>query len=322
MVLVIAPPPPMFAALEIAEKLAPIIERTLKPVAVALMGSVLVENAVEFLREMQIPEFTFPEDAVSAMGALWRYKQYRNRETQLPGWQPTEVQKQSAAEILTKCKGQEGFADPELTIDLLEVYGLPVSRLNYANSAKQAAAAAEKAGYPVVMKLAVEGVSHKSDLGGILLGLEDQATVLAGFKELRERYALSGIAGEFGVHIQKMIPKGQEVIVGVVRDPIFGPLAMFGSGGTDVEGLKDVAFALAPLSKSQLEEMIESTWAGKKLHGYRQILPTDIESVKSILERVSRLMLDFEEINEIEINPLIVLEAGKGEWVVDARLVL
>jgi acetyltransferase len=322
MVLVIAPPPPMFEALEIAKAITPMIKGTSKPVAAAMMGSMQVAKAVAFLRKEQIPEFTFPEDAISAMGALWRYKVYLSKEIQFPDWKPSEVQRQAAEEILQKCEGHSGFVDPEITTDLLKTYGLPVCRLHYASKPEEAVKVADQLEYPVVMKIAVEGISHKSDMGGILLGLEDREAVESGFAELNQTFKGSGTRAEFGVHVQKMIPQGQEVIVGVVRDPIFGPLVMFGGGGTDVEGLKDVAFALAPLTTSDLDDLIESTWAGKKLHGYRQTPPADIEAVWFVLLRLSRLMLDFSEIKEIEINPLILLEKGKGEWVVDARMVL
>lgn len=112
------------------------------------------------------------------------------------------------------------------------------------------------------------------------------------------------------------------MIVGAVRDPIFGPLVMFGGGGTDVEGMQDISFGLAPLTKSDLDYMIKTTWAGRKLAGYRQIPPADIEAVKNILARLSQLMIDFPAIKEIEINPLILLEKGFGEWTVDTRMVL
>jgi len=121
-----------------------------------------------------------------------------------------------------------------------------------------------------------------------------------------------------GVHVQRQIPQGQEVIVGAVRDPLFGPLMMFGSGGVEVEGLKDVAFALAPLNQAEAQEMIRKTWAGRKLKGFRNIPPADEESVVDVLVKLSRLVMEHEDIEEIEINPLRVL--GKGAVAVDVRI--
>ncbi|MFM8368617.1 MAG: acetate--CoA ligase family protein, partial [Chloroflexota bacterium] len=121
-----------------------------------------------------------------------------------------------------------------------------------------------------------------------------------------------------GVHIQHQIADGQEVIVGMVRDSQFGPLMMFGSGGVEVEGLKDVAFALGPLNQAEAESMMRNTWAGKKLKGFRSIPPVDEEAVKDVLVKLSHLAIEHEEIEEIEINPLCVLT--KGAIAVDVRI--
>ncbi len=184
-----------------------------------------------------------------------------------------------------------------LLLDLLGAYGLPVSRLHYADTSDQAVTAADSAGYPVVMKIAVEGISHKSDMGGILLGLESRDDVIDGFEQLKKDPSIHPAhQGDFGVHIQKMIPKGQEVIVGVVRDPIFGPLVMFGSGGTDVEGYERCGLCVS----AALEIGAGASWW--KVHGREEncmdtgnIPPADIEAVKDILVRVAQVMLDLAE---------------------------
>ena len=121
--------------------------------------------------------------------------------------------------------------------------------------------------------------------------------------------------------MQRMLPEGQEVIVGAVRDPHFGPLVMFGSGGVEVEGLKDVAFALAPCTREEAEHLLESTWAGRKLRGFRNILPADREAVLKVVLRVAQLAADFPEIAEVEINPLRVLAEGEGAYALDGRAV-
>jgi acetyltransferase len=119
-----------------------------------------------------------------------------------------------------------------------------------------------------------------------------------------------------------MVPAGQEVIVGVKRDPQFGPLVMFGSGGVEVEGLKDVAFALAPLLPSEAEWLLQRTWAGRKLAGFRSIPPADREAVLEILQRLAQLAFDLPEIAEIEINPLRALAPGQGAVALDVRVKL
>jgi acetyltransferase len=122
-----------------------------------------------------------------------------------------------------------------------------------------------------------------------------------------------------GAHVQPMILEGQEVIVGVVQDPQFGPVAMFGSGGVEVEGLQDVAFALAPLLPSEAEAMLNQTWAGKKLAGYRHLPVADKTAVRDILFRLGQMAADFPQIAEIEINPVRVLPEGQGAWAIDVR---
>jgi acetyltransferase len=117
-----------------------------------------------------------------------------------------------------------------------------------------------------------------------------------------------------------MIPTGQEVITGAIQDPQFGPLVMFGSGGVEVEGLKDVAFALAPLTGEEAEHLLESTWAGRRLRGYRNLLPADQQAVLDVLLRLAQFAADFPKISEIEINPLRVLQQGEGAYAVDVRL--
>jgi acyl-CoA synthetase (NDP forming) len=122
-----------------------------------------------------------------------------------------------------------------------------------------------------------------------------------------------------GVLVQPMIPDGQEVIVGVVRDPQFGPLLMFGSGGVEVEGLNDVAFALAPLTQTEAESLLQNTWAGRKLAGYRNVAAGDETAVKNIILRLGQLAADCPQLAEIEINPLRVFENGRGALALDVR---
>lgn len=322
MVVVITSPPPMYDSLDVAEQIAEIINLSSKPVAVTMLGRVLVSDAVKYLQTKKIPVFSFPEDATSAMGALWAYRSVLKRDWAIHERQAPGEKHQLANEVIGRIPKASGFVDPEVTMTLLDLYDLPVVGLHFASSAESASDEAEKIGFPVVMKAAVEEVSHKSDLGGILLGLKSIAEVRDGFNDLRDRFREIGFVGEFGVHLQKMIPNGQEVIIGAMRDPIFGPMVMFGGGGTDVEGLRDVAFSLAPLSVADLDYLVENTWAGEKLSGFRNILPADIEKVKQLIVRVSQIMIDFPDIKEIEINPLIVLEKGLGEYIVDARMVV
>ena len=195
--------------------------------------------------------------------------------------------------------------------ELVAAYGIPTAPMKLATSAGEAVSIAREQGYPLVMKIASPDILHKSDVGGILLGLENEEAVRGGYEQLMDRVASARPNAKIeGVHLQKQVPQGQEVIVGMVRDPQFGPLVMFGSGGVEVEGLKDVAFALGPLTQAEAESMIRRTWAGRKLDGYRNIPPADKSAVVDALVKLSHLANEHPEIAEIEINPLRVLEIG------------
>jgi acyl-CoA synthetase (NDP forming) len=153
----------------------------------------------------------------------------------------------------------------------------------------------------------------------VVLNIKTRESLLIAYTQVLENIKTAKPEAHIeGVHIQRQIPSGQEVIVGAVRDPQFGPLMMFGSGGVEVEGLKDVSFALAPLTQAEALNMIRKTWAGRKLKGFRNIPPADEESVIDVLIKLSHLILENESIYEIEINPLRVL--SKGAVAVDVRI--
>jgi acyl-CoA synthetase (NDP forming) len=172
-----------------------------------------------------------------------------------------------------------------------------------------------------VMKIASPDITHKSDVGGVALDLRDAGAVRKAFERVtKAARAARPDAKLLGVHLQPMLAKGQEVIVGAVRDPQFGALVMFGSGGVEVEGLKDVAFALAPAPRAEAEEMLEKTWAGRKLRGFRDLPPADRGAVVETLLQFSQLIAHFPAIAEGEINPLRALPEGKGAVALDARI--
>jgi acyl-CoA synthetase (NDP forming) len=192
-----------------------------------------------------------------------------------------------------------------------------------ANSAKEAAAAANEMGFPVVMKVVSADILHKSDAGAIRLGIKNKQEAVQGYDEiLRSAMKYNSKAVIDGVLVEKMAPKGQEVIVGMRRDPQFGPLMMFGLGGIYVELFKDIAFRVAPLSHHDALEMVNETHAGRLLQGFRGMEPADIEAVVDCIIRLGQLSLAFPQIEEIEINPLLVLEANKGAIALDARAIL
>ena len=204
--------------------------------------------------------------------------------------------------------------------ELIGAYRIPVCPSQLATSAEEAAEMAEAAGFPVVLKLVSPELTHKTDVGGVKLDLKDKATVREAFGQI---YAAAKAAAPDatirGVLVQRMLREGQEVIVGMRRDPQFGPLILVGSGGVEVELLRDVATGMAPLTRRQAEQMLASTLAGKRLNGLRGKPAADRAAVIDTMLRLSRLASDFPEISELEINPLYALPQGQGAFAVDVR---
>lgn len=320
-VMVILPPPPMHSAESVASALVPVIQAASKPVVVALMGANLILKASEVLRAARIPDYRFPERAASALAMLVQRAEFLARPLAAPesfaGLQPDAVRA-----VLARHRSSVGeFLGQEDVASLLAAYGIHTPRIELAQSAADAVSFAAEMGFPVALKVASPDIPHKSDVGGVLLGLTDAAQVAAGFATVRENALRAHPdARLLGVHVQRMLPAGQEVIVGAVQDAQFGALLMFGSGGTEVEGLRDVAFGLAPLPRQEAEEMLESTWAGRRLRGYRNLAPADRTAVLDVLQRLGHLVAEFPGIAEVEINPLRVLPDGQGAVAVDVRL--
>lgn len=315
-VIVILPPPPNFSAGWVAKLLIPIIQSTTKPVIMVLMGHRLIQEGVEFLRAAEIVEFNFAETAASAMGALWRRAQYL-AQPELP----KEVLWDNPA-LRTWLQNQpDGWLSMDAVHHLLEQSGVRSLQLVSAATAEDAVQAADKIGYPVALKIDSPDILHKSDIGGVLLGLKNADEVRQGFAAVMARAVEhKPDAHVLGVQVQEMLPAGQDVIAGMVQDVQFGPMMMFGSGGTEVEGLKDVAFELASLTPEAAEHMLASTWAGKKLDGFRNIPPADRQAAVAALVRLSQVCLALPEIQELEINPLRVLAPGQGAVALDVRV--
>ncbi len=206
---------------------------------------------------------------------------------------------------------------------LIEAYGLPVPRYALARSEEEARKAAEEIGYPIVLKIVSPDIVHKSDVGGVILGLKTAEEVVEGFKRILENVkSRAPDARIVGVLVQHMEPEGVEVIVGATRDPVFGPVVMFGLGGIYVEALKDVSFRVAPLTEYDADEMIREIKGYTILKGFRHIKPRDIPALREIILGVSRIMVENEEVQEIDLNPVMSYPMGEGAVVVDARIIL
>jgi acetyl coenzyme A synthetase (ADP forming)-like protein len=307
-VMVILPPPPMHSAGGVAKAMLPIIYATGKPVVVALMGEKMIQEAVEHFRAAQVPEYRFPERAAGALAILSRRAEFLQT-VQAEPERPSPTATAQAQQILADDDTQPGaFLPTAVCQALLTAYGIPVPGSGLATTADEAVTIARQVGLPVALKIASADVPHKSDVGGVMLGVGTETAVAAAFNKMMSdvETAVPGAKLD-GVLIQPMISDGQEVIVGVVRDPQFGPVLMFGSGGVEVEGLKDVAFALAPLTLAEAKSLLSNTWAGRKLAGYRNVVAGDETAVLQTILRLGQLAADCPKLAEIEINPLRVL---------------
>jgi acetate---CoA ligase (ADP-forming) len=224
--------------------------------------------------------------------------------------------------LLARSAGRHTL-DAVEAVPLLEAYGIPTPPQFLATSPYDAVRFATEMGYPVVLKLIGQDILHKTDVGGVLLEVKDEKAVSAGFEKLVTRAAAVQPSGHVrGVLVQQMVTGGQEVIVGIKRDPTFGPLVMFGLGGVYVEALADVSFRLAPLTAADAEEMIDEVRSARLLTGLRGAPAADRAALVDAIVRVGQLAADHPEIVELDINPLLALPAGQGVMAVDARIIL
>jgi acetate---CoA ligase (ADP-forming) len=321
-VLVVTPPPPMHTTGAVAKTMIPVIHNSEKPVTIALMGERLIQEAVEHFRAARIPEYRFPERAASALAVLAQRAEYLQQD-QYSNSVSLDVDKEAVTRILYSRRQSSGFLSSLETSAILQAYHLPDVPLRLASTSDEAVKFAQELGFPVVLKIAAPDISHKSDIGGVMLNLVGPEAVSRGFSQIISNTRSANPQTQIdGVYVQRMIPAGQEVILGAIQDAQFGPMVMFGSGGVEVEGLKDVAFALAPLTLLDAEWMLENTWAGRRLRGFRNLPPADKQAVIDAILRLGQLAADFPQLTEIDINPLRVFPASHGTAALDVRMKL
>lgn len=234
-----------------------------------------------------------------------------------------DVDKEKVSKILEAAKVKGNYTLGLESFEILKAYGIPTVGTASTETLKETVEAAEEIGYPLVMKIISPQISHKSDVGGIKLGLKNTDEVKTTYREMMQKIPKKRPDAILeGVQLQQMLAAGNEVIIGMVRDPTFGPMLMFGLGGVYVEILKDVSFAITPVSEAEARDMIREIKTYPLLAGARGARPADIDALVSSIVRVSRLVCDFPEISEFEINPMMVFEEGKGAFAVDMRLIL
>ncbi|MBE3587186.1 MAG: acetate--CoA ligase family protein [Thermoanaerobacteraceae bacterium] len=284
-----------------------------KPVLGGYLGGESMAEGVRLMAEAGIPCFTFPEPAIAALSGLVTYGQFRDA----PG-DGSELNYPDVDKKAVKAIFYDVIRDNRLVLlgseaaAVARAYGISAAPVSLATTPDEAVEEAEKMGYPVVLKVASPKILHKTDVGGVKVGLDSPEAVRRAFVEIMENVnRLLPEAVVYGIEVQKMMPKGTELIIGMTRDVQFGPMIACGLGGIYVNLLKDVSFRLAQgLTRREIENMLAETRAYTLLRGYRGEKPADLPALVDAIGRTARLVLDFPEINEIDINPVFAYNQG------------
>ncbi|MDP2662932.1 MAG: acetate--CoA ligase family protein, partial [Dehalococcoidia bacterium] len=286
-----------------------------KPIAFSLMS---LPSLLRKLRdEEDFPYFVTPEDGIEALAAS---RDFWGRRTLVGETPPRiEVDRRQVERLLAGAAGKLTALD---ACRVLEAYGIPMMEAALSHTPEEAVRAARRLGYPVALKIESADISHKSDVGGVAVGLRDDQAVREGYRSIMEGSARMAPGARLdGVLVQSMA-QGREVILGARQDENFGPVVMFGLGGIHVEVLKDVSFRVAPITLRESEEMVREIRAVRILEGVRGQPPADMEFLSGCLVRLAQLVSDFPQIQEVDANPVMVFPEGQGGMAVDARMMV
>jgi len=318
--LVLLTPQAMVDLKKVAETIASVGPRSGKTILASILGLTDITPAIDVLESNNIPHYTFPESAVRALAAMYEYQCWVERpRTEIRHF---DVDVGKAREIISNAK-RAGLTNipQDDALRILSTYGLPVIKTETASSKAEALEAAKRIGYPVAMKIVSPDVVHKIDVGGVKLDLSSDQDVSEAFDEiLKNVNARVPDARIEGVILQEYITGGTETIIGIHRDPKFGPLLMFGLGGIYVEAYRDVSFRLAPIRELSADNMINQIRGSKILQGFRGQPPADTKSIAECIERLSQLSIELPDIAELDVNPLVAF--ANGCRALDARIIV
>jgi acetate---CoA ligase (ADP-forming) len=322
-VFVILTPQSMTDIETIAKEVVKVSAQYSKPVYTSFMGEADVAKGVDILLRSKIPHYILPESMCRSFSRVWRF--YRDLDKDLHAQHNFSGINTSAAHtILNDAIRHDHLYLPENeAFDILKIYGLPVVAGKLAASPEEAVSWATEIGFPVVMKVVSDQIIHKSDVGGVVLNIQSADAAQDAFHTIIGRISRScPEAIVKGIEVEKMVIPGEEIILGIKRDPSFGPLIMFGLGGVYVEVFKDVSFRVAPFDEAIADAMIRQIKSFKILDGFRGRPRRDIRAIRDCLLRLSQLAVECPQIRELDINPLIVHEENNGAIVADARILL
>lgn len=314
-------PQAMTRSAETIQEIAETIDHS-KPVLISLMDGKDVQDDRQQLKDYDIPDFVSPERAVAAFRALHQYAKWRNRAPRQVTRFPVHRRRVERIISSRQRAGVSQLSEVKAK-DVLRAYGFNILAGRLATSVEEAVEIAPYIGYPVAMKIVSPDIIHKSALGGVRLHVSTNRQVEDGFDLMMLRIRrLAPKATIEGVYIEKMADAGLEIILGMTRDPQFGPMLMFGLGGIFIEVMKDITFHLAPITESEAIQMLKSTKSYAMLQEKRGHKEVDISAIAAALQRISQLTTDFPQISELDINPMIVGEVGTEPVVADAGMTL
>ncbi len=320
--LVILTPQTMIDIEGTARGIAKLMHKSSRPIITSFMGKLQIASSVDILTQNKIPNYSYPEDAVNSFKALTNYGAYLKRPKSPLRSFPVKKGKVSKIFATLKKEGRVSLVEWEAR-EILSNYGFRVPLTFLAETSKEAVLFAQKTGYPLVIKVASPDILHKSDIGGVRLGINNATELKEAFDQIisaARRHMRN--ATIWGVLVQEMVKAEKELILGVSSDPQFGHLIMVGLGGIYTEVLKDTAFRIAPISECEARDMVSELKTYPLLRGVRGEPAADIETVVEYLLRLSQLIKDFPEIAELDINPLAVKARGEGALAVDARIII
>src|SRR4030042_552714 len=305
-----------------AKAIANIANLVDKPILTSFMGKKSVESGSKILMNYNVPNYSYPEEAIYSLNAMYRYHVWINRpEKTYPHLSGLKKKVVNVFEDIKK-EGRERLTESEVH-EVLNAYGFLQPKSLLARTSEDAVAASKGIGYPVAMKIVSPQIIHKSDIGGVKINLNNKKDVENAFFEITTRVRnIMPTAHIDGVMIQEMIKDGREVIIGITNDAQFGHMIMFGLGGIYVEVLKDFFLRITPLSQEDAHEMIREIKTFPLLRGVRGEAEADIEAIEKSLLILSQMALDFPQIIEADINPLLIKKRGEGVVAIDARFTI
>jgi acetyltransferase len=321
-VLLILTPQVMTQVEETARVVGELSQGSDKPVLGCFMGRATVEPGIQVLNQYGVPNYPVPERAVAAMAAMMQHRRWRERPPL--ELETFEVDRDRVRGVFEQIRAERRVAIGDVEArEVMDAYGIPTPQTFLARTPDEAVHFADTVGFPLVLKIASPDILHKTDVGGVELNIMASSDVRDAFELMtyRARRYVPG-AEIWGCLVQDMVLGGREVIVGMNRDPHFGPLMTFGLGGIYVEVLQDVVFRLAPFDRREAREMIGEIRGYNLLRGVCGERRSDLDAVVEAFLRLSQLVMDFPEIVEFDINPLTVFEEGQGLIGIDMRLVL